>query len=191
MSHEVMRKMRAFSAADTPNIDSAGSTSEFSFAGPVKILRCGIVVVTAVDPDNTVALTAALSRRPVIGSSSGEVGIGNFRIMAAAAANLAVGTVVYHDMHVDDADGETPEDYDANTSRAKRFEAPNSNLTPYLTGKDPLIIPPGQAFCMTLDTNAEADAGAVRSFVDYVELPLTPDAVISTAVVNKDVSQSA
>jgi len=191
--HYALAILRKASAADTPNIDSAGATSEFAFPeGPVLLKRCGIVVTTAVDPDNTVAMTAALSRRPIIGSSSGALAIGNFKIMAAAATNLAVGSVVYKDLHTDDADGETPEDYDATSyAKARRFEAPNSNMTPYLAGKDPMIIAPGQSFCMTLDTNAEADSGAVYSWVEYELLPLVADSVIVTGTVFKDVSEVA
>jgi hypothetical protein len=189
--HELMRIVPLLSAADTPNIDSAGATSEFIPGLPFVVTRVGIVVTTEVNPDNSVAMTAALSRRPTIGSSSGEVALGTFAIMAAAAANLAVGTVVYKDLHIDDEDGETPEDYDANTSRAKRNEAPNSNLTAAITDQNPYLIPASQSFCMTLDTNAEADSGAVRSFVEGYYVPLTAGVVLSTAALVRDTSDEA
>jgi len=181
--HENLRITRMQSAADTPNIDSAGAVSEFLVEGPALLKRVGIIVTTAVNPDNAVALTLALSRRPTPGSSSGEVNIGTFRVMAANAANLAVGSVVYKDLHIDDADGEVAED------GTTRFEAPSSNLTAYLTAKNPFIIPPGQTFAMTLEASAEADSGAVVSFVEYVQLPIMSDSVIATATVSRDVTQ--
>ena len=63
------------------------------------------------------------------------------------------------------------EDYSATQGRARRFEAPNSNITPPITGDYAWLILPGQSFAMTLDTNAEADSGAVVSFVEYIDAP--------------------
>ena len=192
--HHVMHSRRQLSAADTPNIDSAGAVSEFVFAGPVVITRVGLFVTTAVNPDNSVAMTAALSRRPTIGSASSEVNLGTWLIMAANAANLAVGTVVYKDLHIDDADGEAPEDFNAN-NKARRFEAPNSNLVGATiqggTLANPYMIPPSQSFAITLETNAEADSGAVYSWVEFYELPINGPNIISTATLNRDTSNEA
>ena len=170
--HPDLQKVVLVSAADTPNIDSAGAVAEFIPVLPFVVTRVGILATTAVNPDNSVAMTAALSRRITVGSASSEVSLGTFTIMAANATNLAVGQIVYKDLHIDDADGETAEDYDANTSRAVRNEAPNSNLTPFLSGYEACLIPAGQSFAITLATNAEADSGAVISFIEGYYLPL-------------------
>lgn len=164
--HPNMSKVVLVSAADTPNIDSAGATSEFIPVLPFVVTRVGVLATTAVNPDNSVAMTAALSRRVTVGSASSEVNIGTFKIMAANATNLAVGQLVYKDLHIDDSDGETAED------GTTRNEAPSSNLTAAVTGFTPFLIPAGQSFCMTLETNAEADSGAVMSFVEGYYLPL-------------------
>lgn len=163
--HDLLRTRYKVSAADTPNIDSAGAVSEFIFGGPVLITKVGILVTTAVDPDNSTALTMTLTRRPVLTSSSNAVTLGTFHVMAAAASNLAAGSVVFKRCHIDDADGETAED------GSLRNEAPNSNITAPETGLDAWIILPGQSFAMTLASSAEADSGAVYSFVEYLELP--------------------
>lgn len=181
--HELLQKRYAVSAADTPNIDSAGAVSEFIFAAPVKVTKVGLTATTAVNPDNSVALTATLSRRPVLTSSSNAVTLGVFTVMAANATNLAAGATVWKSLHIDDADGETAED------GTLRFEAPNSNITAAETGLDPFIILPGQSFAITLDTNAEADSGAVISFVEYILLPWTGP-YVDQANVTEDVSNS-
>jgi hypothetical protein len=170
--HVDMRKVVIVSAADTPNIDSAGAVAEFIPVLPFVVTRVGILVTTAVDPDNSVALTAEMERRITVGSATNAVTLGTFKIMAAAATNLAVGQIVYKDLHIDDEDGEEPEDYDADTSRANRNEAPSSNITLHATGLHPFLIPAGQSFALTLDTNAEADSGAVMSFIEGYYLPL-------------------
>lgn len=188
--HELLRKVYLFSAADDINIDSAGDVVEFVPIMPFVATRVGIVVTTAVNPDNSVALTATMSRRPTIGSTSNAVTLGVFTIMAANATNLAVGDIVYKDLHIDDADGEQPEDYSATQARARRFEAPNSNLTAPVSGQSGFLIPAGQSFALTLDTNAEADSGAVYTFLEGYYLPVTSGVVISTATVLKDTSDS-
>lgn len=182
--HELLKTNYQLSAADVPNIDSAGAVSEFVFPMPVKIVKVGIIVTTAVNPDNSVALTATLSRRPTLNSATNAVSLGVFTVMAANATNLAAGTVVYKRLHIDDADGETAED------GSLRNEAPNSNLTAAETGLDPYVILPGQSFAITLDTNAEADSGAVVSFVEYVRLPFTGNLVNQTNI-TEDVSNVA
>lgn len=171
MSHDLIQKRFQVSAADTPNIDSAGAVAEFVFANPVIITKVGVIATTAVNPDNSVALTATLSRRPVLGSSSNAVTLGVFTMLAANASNLAAGSGVYKVCAIVDSDGETAEDYSATQGRARRFEAPNSNITPPITGDYAWLILPGQSFAMTLDTNAEADSGAVVSFVEYIDAP--------------------
>ncbi len=164
--HPDVSKKVFISAADTPNIDSAGATSEFIPVLPFVVTRVGVLVTTAVDPDNSVAMNALLTRRITVGSSSSAVALGTFKIMAAAATNLAVGQIVYKDLHIDDSDGETAED------GTTRNEAPSSNVTQFLDGYGAFLIPAGQSFCMTLDTNAEADSGAVISFIEGYYLPL-------------------
>jgi hypothetical protein len=171
------------SAADTPNIDSAGAVAEFITACPAIITKVGVMVTTAVNPDNSVALTATLSRRPVLTSSSNAVTLGTFTIMAANATNLAVGAVRFKRLHIDDADGETAED------GTLRNEAPSSNITAAETGMNPWIILPGQSFALTLDTNAEADSGAVISFIEYIELPWNGNFVDQT-LITEDTSNS-
>lgn len=164
--HPVAVSRVLISAADTPNIDSAGAVSEFIPVLPFVVTRVGILVTTAVDPDNSVAMTATLTRRVTVGSASSAVTLGVFKIMAAAATNLAVGQIVYKDLHIDDGDGETAED------GTLRFTAPSAGITAHATGVNPWLIPAGQSFAMTLDTNAEADSGAVISFIEGYYLPL-------------------
>lgn len=171
-THPDTRKVVLISAADTPNIDSAGAVSEFIPVLPFVATRVGILVTTAVNPDNSVALTMEMERRVTVGSASSAVTLGTFTVMAAAATNLAVGQIVYKDLHIDDSDGEQPEDYDANTSRARRYEAPSADITVHATGLHPFLIPAGQSFALTLDSNAEADSGAVISFLEGYYLPL-------------------
>ena len=90
--------MRKQSAADTPNIDATGATSEFHFAGgPVIVRRVGVDVTTAVVSDNSVACTATMSRRAVIGSTGTVVALGVFKI-AAAGVDPAAGSVIYKDL---------------------------------------------------------------------------------------------
>lgn len=181
MSHDLVQKRFERSAADTPNIDSAGAVSEFSFPGPVRITKVGVTVTTSVVSDNSVNMTATLSRRPVTGSSSNAVTLGVFRI-AAAGVDPAAGSVIWKQLAIADHDGETPEDYSATTSRAKRNEAPNSDITPVDSGGNPFDVYPGQSFAMTLDTNAEGDSGAVYSWVEYVQLPWTGPFVDGTNI---------
>lgn len=168
MSNDFVQKRYQVSAADTPNIDSAGATSEFIFAEPVIITKCGIIATTAVNPDNSVALTATLSRRVAAGTVGTPVTLGVFTMLAANATDLAIGKGVFKVCAIVDADGETAEDYSATQAKSRRFEAPNSNITPPITGDYAWLILPGQSFVMTLDTNAEADSGAVVSFVEYI-----------------------
>lgn len=189
--NDLMRIVPLVSAADTPNIDSAGAVSEFIPTLPFVVTRVGIVVTTAVNPDNSVAMTAAMSRRPTIGSSSSEVNLGTFTIMAAAATDLAVGDIVYKDLHIDDADGENASDFDANTSKAKLNQAPNSEITVAIADQHPFLIPASQSFAITLETNAEADSGAVRSFIEGYYVPLSSAPVLSTAALLRDTSDEA
>lgn len=183
--HHLERIVRELAAADTPNIDSAGAVAEFQFAGPVRLKRVGLIVTTEVNPDNSVALTLAMSRRVTLGSASGAVSLGVFTVMAANAANLAVGKYVYKDLHIDDADGETAED------GTTRYEAPNSNLTSAFTRGNPFDIPAGQSFALTLESNAEADSGAVRAFVEYEHLPLSGPYRYELTNINEDTSNKA
>lgn len=182
--HDLERIQYQVSAADTPNIDSAGAVSEFRFAGPVIITKVGVTVTTAVDPDNSVALTATLTRRPVTGSASNAVTLGVFTMKAANSANTAAGSVIFKRCHIDDADGETAED------GTLRNEAPNSNISANYSGADAWLIQPGQSFAMTLDASAEADSGAVYSWVEYIQLPWNGTPVTRT-VIAEDVSNVA
>jgi hypothetical protein len=54
---------------------------------------------------------------------------------------------------------------------------------------NPWIILPGQSFALTLDTNAEADSGAVISFIEYIELPWNGNFVDQT-LITEDTSNS-
>lgn len=165
--------VRYAAAADTPNIDSSGAAAEFAFpGGPVRVLRVGVDVTTAVVSDNSTALDLTMTRRPVRGSTSNAVTLGTFRV-AAAGVDPAAGAVIYKDLAIVDNDGEQPEDYSASASRAKRFEAPNADITGPITKMDPFIILPGQSLALTLAANAEADSGAVQAWVEVEELPLT------------------
>lgn len=166
MSHNFINKRIMMSAADTPNIDGAGAVAEFFHAKPMIVTKVGVIATTAVDTDNSVALTATLSRRPVLGSSSNAVSLGTFTMAPANnTAELPAGAVKYKELAIYDNDGETAED------GTLRNEAPNSNLVGPITGLEAYLILPGQSFAMTLDASAEADSGAVVSFIEYIELP--------------------
>lgn len=165
--NELAKILVEMAPADTPNMDSAASVAEFVFGSrPVIIKRVGLVVTTALDTDNSVACTATMTRRPVAGSSSNAVSLGTFAIAAANSA-VAAGKVVVKDLAITDHDGETAED------GSLRHEAPNSNITPPVTGHPGFLILPGQSFAITLDTNAECDSGAARAFVEYLPLGLS------------------
>lgn len=186
--HNLLRKYYKESAADTPNIDSAGAVAEFAWPHPVIVTRVGVIATTAVDTDNSVALTATLSRRPVRGSSSNAVTLGVFTMAPANnTAQLPAGAMVYKDLAILDHDGETAEDGNL------RNVAPNKGaLSPYgvsgqIDYENMFLILPGQAFAMTLDTNAEADSGAVVSFVEYIQLPFS-GRHIGAATVHRDTS---
>jgi len=181
--HDLERIRYQVSAADTPNIDSAGAVSEFVFAGPVIITKFGVTVTTAVDPDNSTALTMTLTRRPTLNSATNAVTLGTFTMMTANQANLAAGSVKFKRLHIDDANGETAED------GTLRFEAPNSNISAAYTGADPWVILPGQSFAATLAASAEADSGAVISWVEYIQLPWNGTAVAGTNI-TEDVTDS-
>ena len=71
--HPDLQKVVLVSAADTPNIDSAGAVAEFIPVLPFVVTRVGILATTAVNPDNSVAMTAALSRRITVGSPAGPL----------------------------------------------------------------------------------------------------------------------
>jgi hypothetical protein len=164
--HPNLKKIVKISAADTPNIDGAGAVSEFVHPVPMLVTKVGIIATTAVDTDNSVALTATLSRRPVLGSSSNAVTLGVFTMAPANnTAELPAGAVKYKELAILDHDGETAED------GSLRNEAPNSNLVGPITGLEAYLILPGQSFAMTLDSSAEADSGAVISWIEAIELP--------------------
>ena len=180
--HELLKTKYRQSAADTPNIDSAGAVSEFIADQPMLVTKVGLIVTTAVVTDNTTPLTATLSRRPVAGSSSNAVTLGVWSIVAAGV-DPAAGQVYFKRLHIDDADGETAED------GTLRNEAPNSNITAPETGMEAFVILPGQSFAITLDASAEADSGAVVSFIEYVELPWSGPYVDQTNI-HEDVTNS-
>lgn len=164
--HENLRKAFYSSAADTPNIDGAGTVAEFAFPMPVIVTKVGVIATTTVDTDNSVALTATMSRRPIRGSSSNAVTLGVFTMAPANnSTRLAAGNVVYKDLAIADHDGETAED------GTTRHVAPNQGVTGPVTGFSGFLIQPGQSFAITLDASAEADSGAVVSFVEVIELP--------------------
>lgn len=187
MSHEVINTRWQLSAADTPNIDSAGAVSEFVFPFPVTIKKVALIVTTAVVTDDSTACTLTLTRRPVVGSSSNAVTLGTFNAIAAGV-DPAAGSFIWAPCIIADNDGEQPEDYDADTSRAVRFEAPNSNITAPETGEDAWTILPGQSFAMTLASNAEGDSGAVYSAVEYVALPFNAQLIDQDNMTEKTVS---
>jgi hypothetical protein len=162
--HNNLRKAFYQAAADVPNIDGAGAVAEFAFPMPVIVKKVGVRVTTAVVTDDTVALTATLSRRPVNGSASNPVTLGTFTISTGLDVTIPAGRVIYKDLAIVDHDGEVAED------GSQRNEAPNSNVVGPVDRMDGFLILPGQAFAMTLDTNAEADSGAVVGFVEVVEL---------------------
>lgn len=186
MSHEVMNTYWQLSAADTPNIDSAGAVSEFIFPFPVIIKKVALLVTTAVVTDNSTACTLTLTRRPVAGSSSNAVTLGTFNAIAAGV-DPAAGSFIWADCLILDTDGETPED-SAGYSRPVRFEAPNSNITAPETGEDAWTILPGQSFAMTLAANAEGDSGAVMSAVEYVALPFNAHLIDQANMTERTVS---
>ncbi len=186
---EILQKRFAMLAADTPNIDSSQAAGEFIFAGPVLITKVGLTVTTAVVTDNSADCDLILSRRPVAGSSSNEVALGIFKAIAAGV-DPAAGSVQWAHTNVIDTDGEQPEDYDADTSRAWRNEAPNSNITAAETGENPWVILPGQSFAMTLESGAEGDSGAVRGWVEYIELPYNSKYIDQTNVTQRTVVAS-
>lgn len=182
MSNDLVQTRRKGDTIDNLNIDSAGGEVIFHFGGPIRPLRVGFTVTTAVDPDNTENLDIEIFRQVTAGSETNRVSLGVFRVMAGGAANLAAGTTVYKDLHVDDGDGETAEDgslrflapatvYDATNKQSKQVN-------------DILV---GQALQLELQASAEADSGAGYAWVEYVELPFAK--VLYGNTVNKDTSQ--
>lgn len=169
MSHRVINQRYQMAAADTPNVDSAGAVAEFVFPNPVVITKVGLTVTTTIVTDGTTDFTATMSRRPILGSSSNEVDLGVFK-MAEAGVDPAAGDVIWKELAIADHDGETPED-SAGHASPTRNEAPNSDAVGPITGLDGFLILPGQSFVMTLDSSAEADSGAARAWVEYVDLP--------------------
>jgi len=190
MSHDLIQKRFSMAAADTPNVDSAGAVAEFVFPGPVIITKVGLLVTTAIVTDNSVAMSATLSRRPIVGSTAGAVSLGVFN-MIAAGVDPAAGAVIWAPTNIPDLDGEQPEDYSAVQGRASRNEAPNSNIVVIEVGANPWAIYPGQSFAMTLDTNAEGDSGAGRAWVEYIELPFNATFIDQANVTQKTVTAAA
>ncbi len=178
--HDLLQKRTAILAADTPNIDSSQAAGEFIFPGPVLITKVGILVTTAVVTDNSADCDLTLTRRPVAGSSSNEVTLGTFKAIAAGV-DPAAGSVQWAHTNVVDADGETAED------GTTRNEAPNTNITPAETRGNPWVILPGQSFAMTLESGAEGDSGAVRGWVEYIELPFNANYIDGTNVTERTV----
>lgn len=182
MSHDAIQTRVSIGAIDNLNIDSAGSSCIFDFGKAARPLRLGFIVTTAVDPDNAVAMTASIYRQVTAHSDTNAVLLGVFKIMAANATNLAAGTVVYKDLHVDDGDGETAEDGNLRfLAPAVQYDATNKQ------SKEMYDILIGQSLKVVLDTNAEADSGAGILFVEYAELPFAKMFYGNT--VNHDVSQ--
>lgn len=194
--HDNLRKRYYSSAADTPNIDGAGAVSEFAFPMPVIVTRVGVTATTTVDTDNSVALTATLSRRPLRGSASNAVTLGVFAMAPANnATRLVAGNTVYKDLAIVDHDGETAEDGSLrNVAPNRAIASPIPSPTIFegtlatLDKFNAFLILPGQSFAMTLDSNAEADSGAVVSFVEVIELPLDAEIFDPDGKINADVS---
>jgi hypothetical protein len=182
--HDLMKKKFSLLAADTPNIDGSTAVGEFIFPNPVIITKVGYIVTTAVVADGTENMDFDLSRRPVVGSSSNAVALAQFRAQAANV-DTAAGDVVWVHTNVLDTDGETAED------GTTRYEAPNANITAPETRRNPWLILPGQSFAMTLQTDAEADSGAVRGFVEYIDLPWNDGFVDQTNVIEGTILAAA
>lgn len=187
MAHELIQTDWMSSAADEPNIDSAGAEVYFTQVFPWRPHRLVIKVTTAVNPDNTTALDINIYKNPVAGSETNRVLLGTMRVMAANATNLAAGTLVYRDMHFDDADGETAED------GTTRYLAPDSYYNPVsasVAGSSArrMDIKIGESLQLELASSAEADSGAVTSHIEYERLPWTPANYGASTVVNKDVT---
>lgn len=194
--HDNLRKRYYVSAADTPNIDGAAAVSEFAFPMPVIVTRVGVTATTTVDTDNSVALTATLSRRPLRGSASNAVTLGTFRMAPAGnTTQLVAGNTVYKDLAIVDHDGETAEDgSQRNVAPNRAIASPIAPPTLFdgslskLDQFNAFLILPGQSFAMTLDASAEADSGAVVSFVEVIELPLDAEIYDPAGTVIADVS---
>lgn len=187
MSHEMIQTRWMASAADSPNIDAAGGEVFFQWPHAAYIHRVAVMVTTAVNPDNTEHLDIEVFRNPTAQSETGRVSLGVFRVMLANATNLAVGAIVYKDLHVDDADGETAED------GTTRNVAPEAIFDTAATGtKLKNLIKVGESLQLELQASAEADSGAVVTWVEYTELGSDPAfwGVSGTAtLVDKDTTE--
>lgn len=192
MSHELIQTRWMSSPADSPNIDSAGGEVYFQRPHAFYVHRVALIPSTAVDPDNSVALDINIYRNPTALSETGRVLIGTWRVMAAAATNLAVGHTAYKDLHVDDADGETAEDGNRRNVAPEAIFSTHATTPAAIGSELKNLIRVGESLQLELASNAEADSGAVVTWVEYTELGSDPAfwGVSGTALgITKDVTQ--
>lgn len=170
MSHPLIQTRWVESAADTPNIDASGGEGYFQLPYAFRVLKVGVRATTAVDPDNATALTVNVYRNPTALSETNRELIGTLTVRTANQANLGVGSMVFKDLHVDDADGETAED------GTQRNVAPVTVFSgSAATGsrqKNDIYL--GESLQLEVPAGAEADSGAVISFIEVVELGADP-----------------
>ena len=186
--HDLLRKRYMLAAADTPNIDGAAAVAEFVFPNPVIITKVGHIVTTAVVSDDAVLLTATLSRRPTVGSATNAESLGVYRMQEGLDTTVAAGAVRWKQLAIPDHDGETAEDGNTrNVAPNKQFDSAFAVAGSY-DRHNPYLILPGQSFAMTLDASAEADSGAVRAWVEYVELPFNGEPIAGTNI-TRDTTQ--
>lgn len=187
MAHELIQTDWMSSTADEPNIDSAGAEVYFTNVFPWRPKRIVIKVTTAVNPDNTVALDINIYKNPVAGSETNRVLLGTMRVMAANAANLAAGTLVYRDFHFDDTDGETAEDGTTrNLAPDSYYDPVSASVAGWSKRKADILI--GESLQLELAANAEADSGAVTTHIEYERLPWVPAFYGASTTVVKDVT---
>lgn len=148
--HELLQKRTIISDVDALNIDSAADTQEIVFGNPVDIYRIGFVASTAVVVASA-PITVNAAVRPVVGSSSGQEVVAVLTVPAIAAGKVASFFVVNP--------GEEEIAEDGNIR----------NLPP----AEPIRVNPGESLFLAI-TN-EAASGAVRTFVEYAELPNAGD----------------
>ena len=189
MAHELIQTGWMESAADSPNIDSAGAEVYFTRVGPWRPKRIVIKTTTAVNPDNSVALDINIYKNVTAGSETNRVLLGTMRMLAANATSTVAGDLNFRDFHFDDADGETAED------GTTRYLAPESFYNPVSasaagSSKRKYDILIGESLQLELATNAEADSGAVVTHVEYEQLPWTPAnySPDTTITITKDVT---
>lgn len=150
------------SAADTPDIDSSAAAAEFAFYRPVMLTKVGVRVTTNVVADNSVPLVLEIYKRPTAGSASNQEKVGEF-VVAAPGVTVPAGDIVIKELASYDEDGEVAED------GSKRHVAPNLGAGHYKW-----LLKPGESLLLQIASGAEADSGAVVSFVEYVPMPWAP-----------------